>query len=214
MQHFHELLLILPHILNKHELKLKKEFYLRENVVEIARDLLGKYLFTFFDEGLTGGIITETEAYNGIADKASHAYSGRRTARTEIMYAAGGTAYVYLCYGIHSLFNVVTNQKDIPNAVLIRAIKPVEGIPLMLKRRNKFSADKSLAAGPGTLSQALGIHYLHSGTSLSGKNIWIEDRKIIPAPGSILVTPRIGVDYAGEDAKLPYRFVWDADKKL
>jgi len=175
----------------------------------VAKSLLGKYLFTFFDDGMTGGIITETEAYNGIVDKASHAYNGRRTARTEIMYAPGGTAYVYLCYGIHSLFNVVTNKPGVPHAVLIRAIKPTHGIELMLKRRNLLVPNKTLTSGPGTVSQALGIHYAQSGLSLNGKTIWIEDKKLVPADSEIRITPRIGVDYAGEDAKLPYRFVWD-----
>ena len=105
-------------------MKLKREFYLREDVVQIAKELLGKVLFTNIGGKITAGIITETEAYAGITDRASHAYNNRRTARTEVMYAVGGTSYVYLCYGIHHLFNVVTNKKDIPHAVLIRAIKP------------------------------------------------------------------------------------------
>src|SRR4051812_33790234 len=116
-------------------MKLKKSFYHRDDVVQIAKELLGKYLFTNFNNKLTGGIITETEAYCGVIDKASHAYRGRRTARTEIMYNAGGTAYVYLCYGVHSLFNVVTNRKDIPHAILIRAIQPTHGVETILKRR-------------------------------------------------------------------------------
>src|SRR5436190_15707600 len=115
-------------------MKLKKSFYQRDDVVEIAKELLGKYLVTNFNNKLTGGIITETEAYAGIIDRASHAFGGRRTARTEIMYNEGGTAYVYLCYGIHSLFNVVTNKKNIPHAVLIRAIHPTHGIKKMLAR--------------------------------------------------------------------------------
>src|SRR5690349_17324323 len=102
-------------------MKLSREFYLREDVVRISKELLGKYLFTFIDGKLTGGIITETEAYKAPEDKASHAYGGRRTERTEIFYSEGGVSYVYLCYGIHHLFNVVTNQKDIPHAILIRA---------------------------------------------------------------------------------------------
>jgi DNA-3-methyladenine glycosylase len=195
-------------------LKLRKNFYQRADVVQVARDLIGKYLFTFFEEGLTGGIITETEAYNGVIDKASHAYSNRRTQRTETMYAAGGTAYIYLCYGIHSLFNVVTNKKDIPHAVLIRSIFPTHGIELMLKRRKKTRPDKSLTSGPGSVCQALGIHYSKSGESLMGKYIWIEDRKLMPDPSEIMITPRIGVDYAGTDAMLPYRFLWDAKKIL
>src|SRR5688572_7863163 len=103
-------------------MKLKRDFYTREDVVLVAKELLGKVLCTKWNGKTTSGIITETEAYEGITDRASHAYRGRRTERTEIMYSEGGTAYVYLCYGMHHLFNVVTNKKDIPHAVLIRAV--------------------------------------------------------------------------------------------
>lgn len=189
--------------------KLGLEFYLKQDVVELAHALLGKYLFTRIDKKLTGGIITETEAYQGVIDKASHAYGGKRTRRTEIMYAEGGSAYVYLCYGIHSLFNIVTNRKDVPHAILIRAIQPTHGIETMLKRRNRKKLDRTLSAGPGTVSQALGIHYSHSGLSLAGNKIWLEERNLIPDPGNVIVTPRIGVNYAAEDALLPYRFLWN-----
>lgn len=187
-------------------MKLQKDFYLRENVVLIAKDLLGKVLITNFNGMKVAGIITETEAYAGINDKASHAFGGRRTSRTEIMYASGGTAYVYLCYGIHHLFNVVTNKKDIPHAVLIRAIKPIEGINQILKRRKQNKVSAKLASGPGTLSQALGIQTIHTGESLYGNKIWIEDREIKFSGSQIKISPRIGVDYAGSDALLPYRF--------
>ena len=186
-------------------MKLKTDFYERPDVVQIAKDLLGKYLFTRFDNVTTGGIITETEAYNGIVDKASHAYNDRRTARTEIMYATGGTAYIYLCYGIHSLFNVVSNVQNVPHAVLIRAIYPTHGINHMLARRGMKTMKKNLTAGPGTVSQALGIHYADSGLSLLGNKIWIEDKGLVI--NEFKTTPRIGVAYAKEDAALPYRFV-------
>jgi DNA-3-methyladenine glycosylase len=142
--------------------KLKRSFYTRDNVVAVARELLGKFLITRIDGVLTSGMITETEAYGGISDRASHAYNGRRTNRTEIMFAEGGTAYVYLCYGIHHLFNVVTHKKDTPHAILIRAIEPVEGIDIMVERRKKERLDFSLTSGPGALSQALGIHVKNS----------------------------------------------------
>lgn len=191
-------------------MKLPRSFYTRPDVVRIAKELLGKYLFTNFEGIFTGGIITETEAYNGVIDKASHAFGGRRTARTEIMYSEGGTAYVYLCYGIHSLFNVVTGKKDHPHAVLIRAIYPTHGIEYMLKRRKMNQPKKNLSAGPGTVSEALGIHYSHSGLSLLGNKIWIEDKGIVVKQKEISVSSRIGVAYAAEDALLPYRFVLDA----
>ena len=187
-------------------MKLQKDFYIREDVVLIAKELLGKVLITNFNGAISAGIITETEAYAGINDRASHAFGGRRTARTEIMYATGGTAYVYLCYGIHHLFNVVTNQKDIPHAVLIRALKPIEGMHVILKRRKQKEISNKLSSGPGTLSQALGIQTSHSGENLLGNKIWIEDRGINFSDKEIIKSPRIGVDYAGVDALLPYRF--------
>lgn len=197
--------------------KLKKDFYVREDVVQIAKDLLGKYLFTMIEGKLTAGIITETEAYAGITDKASHAYNNRRTNRTETMFAEGGISYVYLCYGIHHLFNVVTNVKDVPHAVLIRAIKPIEGIEMIFKRRNiKIEKDIShcllknknkISGGPGTVSQAMGIKTIHTGIDLTGNKIWIEDKGIKIPKKDILATPRIGVAYADEDAELLYRFV-------
>ncbi|MFI5219808.1 MAG: DNA-3-methyladenine glycosylase [Bacteroidia bacterium] len=187
--------------------KLEKSFYLRSDVVKIAKELLGKYLFTKFNGKITGGIITETEAYNGIIDRASHAFGGRRTQRTEIMYGEGGIAYVYLCYGIHSLFNVVTNKKNIPHAVLIRSVHPTHGIDVMLKRRNKKTADKLFTCGPGSVAQALSIHYSHTGTGLAGNKIWIEDRNLIVSKSQVFVSKRIGVEYSGEDAHLPYRFI-------
>ena len=185
---------------------LPESFYTRKDVVKIAKELLGKVLVTKFDGITTSGIIVETEAYAGAGDKASHASGGRRTARTEIMYANGGTAYVYLCYGIHHLFNVVTNVKDTPHAILIRGIEPLEGIDEMLNRRGKEQLSPSLTAGPGALSVALGIHTWHSGYSLSGPEIQIEDRGIKVSARNIAAGTRVGVAYAQEDALLPYRF--------
>lgn len=186
--------------------KLDFAFYGRGDVVKIARDLLGKLLITRFDGGLSSGRIVETEAYRGVEDRASHAYGGRRTRRTGIMYEQGGTAYVYLCYGIHHMFNVVTNKKDIPHAVLIRALEPVEGIPLMLERTGKARLDHTLTRGPGNLSRALGLLTPHTGASLAGDELFIGDDGYRVPRGGIGVSPRIGVDYAGEDAGLPYRF--------
>lgn len=188
-------------------MRLENDFYQRTDVVQIARELLGKELITNIDGELTSGIITETEAYNGIVDRASHAYGGRFTPRTQTMYEEGGVCYVYLCYGIHHLFNVVTNIDGVPHAVLIRNIKPLKGLETILQRRNKKRIDKTLSTGPGTLSQALGIKTLHNGLSLSDDTIWIEDAGVKINAKDIATTPRIGVDYAGEDALLPYRFV-------
>jgi DNA-3-methyladenine glycosylase len=184
--------------------KLPLGFYQREDVLLVSKELLGKYLFTNMDNVLTGGIIVETEAYAGPIDRASHAYGNRRTERTEVMFQAGGVSYVYLCYGIHRLFNVITNIAGIPHAVLIRAIQPVSGIEKMLDRRNKNRLDRDVAGGPGSLTKALGITTDHNGISLQGTMIWIEDHG--DSYPDIIASPRVGVDYAGEDAELPWRF--------
>jgi DNA-3-methyladenine glycosylase len=191
---------------------LPRSFYLRPNVVQIARELLGKHLVTRMDGRITSGIICETEAYAGVTDHASHAFGGRRTVRTEVMYAQGGTAYIYLCYGVHSLFNVVTNKQDIPHAVLIRGIIPAEGIEIMLHRAGKEKVSKDFGIGPGKVSKILGIHYTNTGMDLTVRKddspaaIWIEDRVVVVNPADIITGVRIGVGYAGADALLPYRF--------
>ena len=186
--------------------KLTVEFYQREDVLLISRELLGKVLCTNFHDKLTSGIIVETEAYAGVTDKASHAYGGRRTKRTETMYAKGGSAYVYLCYGIHHLFNIVTNKENIPHAILIRAIAPQDGFKVMLERRNKKEMNHTLTAGPGSLTQALGITIKDSGTFLMDNLIWLEDQNINYTNQDILATPRVGIQYAGKDAQNPWRF--------
>ncbi len=186
--------------------KLTKDFYLRDDVLTISKELLGKVLFTNINNVITAGIITETEAYAGVLDKASHAYNNRRTKRTEVMFSEGAVSYVYLCYGIHHLFNIVTNKKDIPHAVLVRAIEPFEGLSEMLRRRKLIKPTAKIATGPGTVSQALGITTALTGTSLLENDIWIEDKGIMVKENQIIASPRVGVDYAQEDALLPYRF--------
>lgn len=181
------------------------DWFENENVVEVAKQLLGKQLCTNLDGYVTKGMIVETEAYSGNNDKACHANGQKMTKRNRVMFESGGLAYVYLCYGIHHLFNVVTNKKGSADAVLIRAIEPVEGIDAMMKRRNMHKAERQLTAGPGVLSQALGIDMKLYGQSLLGKKIWIEEGKIIP-DNKIKAVRRIGIDYAEEDAMKPWRF--------
>ncbi len=196
-------------------LRLLPSFYLRSDVVQVARDLLGKVLVTEFDGRRTAGIITETEAYRAPDDRASHAYNNRRTARTEVMFAEGGRAYIYLCYGIHHLFNVVTAAEGAAHAVLIRAIEPLEGLDWMLERRAiKHKTSPALTTGPGALSQALGLTTRWTGQSLHAPDtpIWIEDRSIPVLPIDIAAGKRIGVDYAGECAERPWRF-WLRESK-
>ncbi len=186
--------------------RLEPDFYRDDDVIAIARVLLGKVLATAIDGRLTRAVITETEAYAGVTDRASHAFGGRRTQRTEPLFKAGGIAYVYLCYGIHHLFNVVTGPEDVPHAILIRAGAPLDGVATMLRRRGRERVDARLMAGPGTLSSALGIRTSMTGAPLRGDTIWLEDHGIDVPPGDILTGPRVGVDYAGRDAALPYRF--------
>ncbi len=185
--------------------KLERAFYADKDVLKVAKALLGKVLVTEIDGIRTSGRIVETEAYNGAADRASHAWNNRRTNRTEVMFGPGGVAYVYLCYGIHHLFNVVTNSEDVPHAVLVRGLEPLEGIDHMLFRCGKQKVDYTLTAGPGSLSKALGITTGLTGQSLLGDVIWIEDAPPVPKK-DIVAGTRVGVAYALEDAYLPYRF--------
>ncbi|WP_242926649.1 DNA-3-methyladenine glycosylase [Pontibacter vulgaris] len=187
-------------------MKLPASFYTRPDVVQIAQGLLGKYLYTSVDGMLTGGMIVETEAYSGENDRACHAHMNRRTQRTEIMYQEGGVAYVYLVYGMYNLFNIITNVEGKADAVLIRAIEPETGVEEMLLRRNMASIKPNLTAGPGVLSIALGINRKHYGEDLTGNTIWVEDKGLKVPAESIAIGPRIGVEYAGEDALLPWRF--------
>jgi DNA-3-methyladenine glycosylase len=186
--------------------KLGSEFYKRKDVAKIAKELLGKILVTNWEGVVTSGRIVECEAYEGIIDRASHASGGRSTRRNEIMYGEGGYAYVYLCYGIHHLFNVVTNFHEVPHAILIRALDPIEGVREMLLRTSKKKLDDTLTRGPGNVSKALGIFTRHSGISLSDDQIYIADDGATFSKKEIAASPRIGVDYAGDDALLPYRF--------
>ena len=192
--------------------KLPFSFYQNEDVTDLAVQLLGKQLFTLIDGELTGGTIVETEAYKGVIDKASHAYGGRLTGRTRVMYESGGVSYVYLCYGIHHLFNVVTAPQNTPHAVLIRGLEPISGVDVMLSRRNMTSLKLNLTAGPGALAKALGIDKGLNAKDLMGEEIWIEDNGIHINPQDIVAGPRIGVAYAQDHALLPWRFYVKGNK--
>jgi len=187
-------------------MKLPVTYYHGTDVVALSRDLLGKYLFTCIDGLITGGFIVETEAYNGGVDKASHAYGNRLTPRTKTMFMQGGIAYVYLCYGIHEMFNIVTSSEGHPQAILIRAIDPTDGLDIMLQRRNMLSAKPNITSGPGSVAKALGISRNINAFSLDGDTIWLEDKGLTFPDEMVAAVPRVGVDYAGDDALLPYRF--------
>ena len=182
--------------------RISSHFFASRDVSDIAKDLLGKKICTNIKNQFTAGIIIETEAYEGIKDKASHAFGGRRTARNSAMFEKEGTLYVYICYGIHYLLNIVCNKKNIPDAILIRAIHPVHGVDVMRRRTNKKTRER-IASGPGKLSKALGIDMTFNGKSLEGDNLWIENHSI---PRDIVTKERIGVQFAGEDSKLLRRF--------
>lgn len=192
--------------------KLPFSFYQNDDVNALALQLLGKRLFTRIDGQVTGGIIVETEAYKGVEDKASHAYGGRFTDRTKVMYENGGLSYVYLCYGIHHLFNVVTGPAATPHAVLIRGLEPLSGLELMMERRGMSVLKPNITAGPGALAKAMGIDRLLNAKDLTGEEIWIEDA----LPGwniaESVAGPRIGVDYAGDHALLPWRYYVKGNK--
>lgn len=192
--------------------KLPLSFYKRNDVVQIARELIGKIVVTTFDGHITSGRIVETEAYIAHIDKASHSFGGRRTAKNEHMYAAPGTSYVYICYGMHQMLNVVTNDKEIPDAVLIRAVEPLEGIDIMLKRTGKKTLDNTLTKGPGNVGKALGIFKHHSGRDLRDEELYIADDGYKIKQEDIASSPRIGVESAGKDALLPYRFYVKGNK--
>ena len=186
-------------------MKLARARYMRADVVAVARRLLGSLLVAPARDGRrVSGIIVETEAYRGPEDRASHAYGGRRTRRTETMYAPGGTAYVYFVYGMYHQFNVVTNVADVPHAVLVRALEPVEGVELMRRRRGG-AAPVDLTSGPGKLCIALGIDRRLDGADLCGDRVWIEEGPRVH-PAAIACGPRVGIDYAGNWAGRPWRF--------
>ncbi len=193
--------------------KIPREFYTRDDTLEIAKDLLGKLLVVpnAADERVSAMII-ETEAYLGAIDKAAHSYGNRRTTRTETMFAVGGTAYIFFIYGMYFQFNVVVGAVDTPHAILIRAVEPVENIEIMRMRRNAKSKnpnqkmpDKNLTSGPGKLCIALGIDRTFNNEDLLGEKVWLEDFKAF-SDSEISNGKRIGIDYAEEFAEKPWRF--------
>ena len=186
-------------------MKLTESFYQRSDVVKIARELLGKVLYTRINGAVTSGLIVETEAYSW-QERGCHAYGGRKTNRNAVMFEGGGLAYVYLCYGMHNMFNVVTNVKDVAEAILVRALEPVEGVAEMQLRRGVLKSNYQLTSGPGKLARAMGIDRNLNGKFLLDNEVWIEDHGNKLKRSLIEVSPRIGIDYAGDDAKLPWRF--------
>jgi len=195
-------------------MKLPATYYQQNDVVDISRDLLGKKLFTRVGGLLTGGIIVETEAYRGPEDRGSHAYNSRRTARNEIMYAPGGVVYMYICYGIHDMLNIVTGAEGVSHAALIRAIEPIVGIDVMRMRRGVENDDRRLCKGPGALAKAFGLSKVHNGVPLDGDEVWIEDGELKPEGDAIVACPRIGLNIEEPYKSIPWRFYLKGNKYI
>ncbi len=185
-------------------MKVRHSFYTRTDTVQVARDMLGMVLVHNSGDGVTAGRIVETEAYCGGEDRGCHAYGMKRTPRTEVMFSNGGVAYVYLCYGIHHMFNVVTHRVGEPHAVLVRALEPTAGLDLMRERR-KTDKLTDLCSGPGKLGMAMGFHTTQSGTSLLGNRIWLEGEPG-QVSGNIAEGPRVGMNFDGFYRTVPWNF--------
>ena len=190
--------------------KLPREFYLGDDTLKIARELLGKTLVVPNEKGKrVSGMIVEAEAYLGAIDKAAHSYGNRRTKRTETMFGIGGTAYIFFIYGMYFQFNIVVGAIDTPHAILIRAVEPVDGIEIMRERRGAQMKDANLTSGPGKLCIAFGIDKSFDGEDLLGKKVWLEEGKTF-SDAEIISGKRVGIDYAEEYAEKPWRF-WVKD---
>ncbi|WP_149733859.1 DNA-3-methyladenine glycosylase [Propionispora hippei] len=190
--------------------KLAREFYNRDTVI-VARELLGKVLVRELDGQKIAAKIVEAEAYMGIEDRAAHSYGGRRTSRVEVMYGDPGFSYIFIIYGMHYCFNIVTREKGNPQAVLLRAAEPVQGIELMAQARYKKpceqltkSQKRGLTNGPGKLCKALSMDKTFNGMDLCGDKIYVEEGK--NENFNIVTTTRVGIDYAGEARDYPWRF--------
>ena len=184
-----------------------KKYFQNPDILFLAKDLLGKVLCTDFNDEYCEAIIVETEAYKAPEDKGSHAYQNLRTKRTEIMFEEGGYAYVYLCYGIHAMVNVVTGPKNMAHAILIRAVEPLKNVAIMADRVRTKKKNELLGSGPGNVCKAMGIATRHNAEKLYLKgNIWIEDRKESIDKSNIISSPRVGIKYADEWAYKNWRF--------
>lgn len=186
--------------------KLPVDFYQQSDVVSVARQLLGKHVYSLINGNLTGGIIIETEAYRGPDDRGSHAFNNKRTPRNEMMYRAGGVAYMYICYGIHDMLNIVTGTDGMSHAALIRAIKPTEGLEIMRIRRGIFDQDRRLCQGPGALAKALGLTKLHNGEDLQGEALWLTDEGTNFDDDQVIASARVGMNFDGPFKTIPWRF--------
>lgn len=192
---------------------LSRAYYQNQSTLFITQDLLGKLLVAEVEKGKrTIGRVVETEAYLAPEDQASHAYQYKYTKRTATMFSEGGVAYVYLCYGVHAMFNLITREAGLPHAILIRAVEPLEGLEYMMERRKMHTVKRTLTAGPGCLTEAMGIHRGLDATPLDGNTFWIADDGTSPDPASVVTGPRIGIPSAGAYRDVPWRFYLQANK--
>lgn len=195
-------------------MKVPLSFFQDDDVVSLSSQLVGMHLYTRIDGQLAGGIIVETEAYRGPEDRGSHAYNHRRTARNDVMYSKGGVVYMYICYGIHDMLNIVTGREGDSHAILIRAIEPTTGLEVMRLRRGFVNDDKRLCRGPGALAKALGLGKIHNGASLDGDTVWVEDRGLQLSSDKIVARPRIGLNIDEPYKSIPWRFYIRGNKYI
>jgi DNA-3-methyladenine glycosylase len=188
-------------------MKLPKSFYQRDDTLAIAKELIGKLLITNIAGELTGGLIIETEAYMGPIDRGSHAFNNKRTPRNDTMYSEGGQVYMYICYGIHDMLNIVTGKEGSPHAILIRAIQPTIGWDIIKRRRNLYNQDYRLCQGPGSLAKSLALTKVHNGLDLNGDIIWVEDTHSAYPDKDIIAAARVGMNFEGPYKNIPWRFL-------
>ncbi|OAQ38223.1 3-methyladenine DNA glycosylase [Pedobacter psychrophilus] len=186
-------------------MKLIQSFYDSDDTLKMAKDLIGHFLYTNLDGNITGGMIVETEAYMGVTDSSCHTFNNRKTNRNATMYCQGGVIYMYVCYGIHDMLNIVTGSEGDSQVILIRAIEPLTGIEIMKERRGDVPL-KRLTKGPGSLAKALGLKRIHDGISLTEDKVWIEDQGFKVEPENIIETARIGLGCPEPYFSIPWRF--------
>ncbi len=193
--------------MNEHYPRLSAEFFQRPDVLRIAHELIGKHLYTYIGGVLTAGRIVETEAYRHEGDNSLTLHLQRKRHQAKGLYQSGGHAYIYSVYNRYALFNITTHDAAHPDAVLIRAVQPTIGLAEMLLRRGLAAPGRTLTAGPGVLSQALGITPVLTGQVVTGDGLWFEDHGEVILAADIMASARVGLAYAGaEAAGLPWRF--------
>ncbi|MBK0382311.1 DNA-3-methyladenine glycosylase [Pedobacter sp. SD-b] len=192
-------------------MNLDNTFYHRNDTVKMAKELIGKFLFSNVDGKLTGGMIVETEAYMGSIDSSCHTFNNRKTERNATMFNRGGVSYMYVCYGIHDMLNIVTGDEGNSQVILVRAVEPKFGLDIMQQRRGQVPLNR-LAKGPGSLAKALGLNKSFDNSSLTDGLIWIENKGIEFLEKDIIESPRIGLSCPEPYFSIPWRFFLKGNK--